>query len=71
MEHLIKSSQWRSAHVLFMTSVAATLFVNCNPSKAPSIGMWICVDRWSLVLCDFLVQNYACFHSPSLLIQVA
>ncbi|CAK9866010.1 unnamed protein product [Sphagnum jensenii] len=33
MEHLIKSSQWRSAHVLFMTSVAATLFVNLEHSQ--------------------------------------
>lgn len=33
LEHLIKSRQWRNAHILFMTTVAASLFLNCIPSS--------------------------------------
>jgi nuclear pore complex protein Nup98-Nup96 len=33
LEHLIKSRQWRNAHVLFMTTVAASLFLNSEHSE--------------------------------------
>ena len=38
LDHLMKSCQWRSAHVLFMTAVAASLFLNCRTHPTSRSG---------------------------------
>jgi hypothetical protein len=36
----MKSCQWRSAHVLFMTNVAASLFLNCRTHPTSGSVNW-------------------------------
>lgn len=36
----MKSCQWRSAHVLFMTTVAASLFLNCRTRPTSRSVKW-------------------------------